>query len=45
MGETSGHYEVREQEAAYNAHFAPENALLSTENTYFLDLNVEESAG
>ena len=41
MGETSGHYELREQEAAYNAHFAPENVFLSTENTYFLDINVE----
>ena len=39
--ETSGHYELREQEAAYNADFALKNVLLSTENTYFLDLNIE----
>jgi putative transposase len=39
--EVGGHYELREQGAAYNAHFAPEKVLLSTENTYCLDLNVE----
>jgi len=39
--EVGGHYELREQGAAYNAHFAPEKVLLNTENTYYLDLNVE----
>ena len=29
MRETSGHYELREQEAAYNADFASKNVLLS----------------
>jgi hypothetical protein len=41
--EVGGHYELREQGAAYNAHFAPKKVLLSTENTYCLDLNVELS--
>jgi len=39
--EVGGHYELREQGAAYNAHLAPEKVLLSTENAYYLDLNVE----
>ncbi len=39
--EVAGRYELREQGAAYNAHFAPEKVLLSPENTYYLDLNVE----
>ena len=39
--EVNDHYELREQRAAYNAHFAPEKVLLSAENTYHLDLNVE----
>ena len=39
--EVNDHYELREQGAAYNAHFAPEKVLLSAENTYYLDLNVE----
>lgn len=39
--EAGDHYELREQGAAYNAYFAPEKVVLSTENTYFLDLNVE----
>jgi putative transposase len=41
MRETSGHYELREKVAAYSVNFAPKNVLLSTENTYILDLNVE----
>ncbi len=41
LREVGGHYELREQGAAYNAHLAPEKVLLSTENTYSLDLNVE----
>jgi len=41
MRETSGHYEMREKGAAYSVNFAPKNVLLSTENTYILDLNVE----
>ena len=39
--ETSGHYELREQEAVYNAHFDPENVRLSTENAYYWDLTTE----
>ena len=27
MGETSGHYELREQEAAYSAHLAPKTCI------------------
>ena len=29
------HYEVREQETAYNAHFAPKKGLLSVENGFY----------
>jgi putative transposase len=36
-----GLYELRGQGAAYNGPFAPARVLLSTENTYYLDLNVE----
>jgi hypothetical protein len=32
---------LKEQGAAYNAHFAPEKVLLSAENPYYLDVNVE----
>ena len=39
--ETSGHYELRELGATYNAHSAPENIVLSTGNTYSLDLTIE----
>lgn len=39
--EAGGHYELREQSAAYDAHLAPEKVLLSTKNTYYFDLNVE----
>ncbi len=39
--EAGDHYELRDWGAAYNAHFAPEKVLLSTKNTYYLDLNVE----
>jgi putative transposase len=39
--EVKDHYELREPGAVYNAHFDPEKVLLSTENTYCLDLNVE----
>ncbi|MCK4622546.1 MAG: transposase [Desulfuromonadales bacterium] len=35
------HYELREQEASYNAHFGTENMPLSPENTYCLDLSCE----
>jgi putative transposase len=31
----NGRYELREPPAPYNGHFAPENAILSLENTYF----------
>ena len=41
MRETGGHYELREQGAAYSVNFAPKNVLLSTEDTYILDLNIE----
>jgi len=41
--ETSGHYELREQEAVYNAHFDHENVRLSTENAYYWDLTTEQS--
>jgi putative transposase len=39
--ETGDHYELREKGAAYSVNFAPKNVLLSTENTYILDLNIE----
>ena len=38
---TGDHYELREQEASYNAHFGSENVLLNPENTFYLDLNTE----
>jgi len=41
MRETGDHYELREKRAAYSVNFAPKNVLLSTENTYVLDLNIE----
>nr|MDA3834420.1 hypothetical protein [Spirochaetales bacterium] len=39
--EIGRHYELREQETAYNPHFTPENARLSTENMLYLGINVE----
>ena len=39
--DVNDHYELREQGAAYNAHFAPEKVPLSAGNTYCLDLKVE----
>ena len=32
-------YQLREQPAAYSAHFAPENALLSDDNTCFWSIS------
>ena len=32
-------YQLREQPAAYSAHFAPENALLSDDNTWFWSIS------
>jgi putative transposase len=32
-------YQLREQQSAYSAHFAPENALLSDDNTYFWSIS------
>ena len=39
--ETGEYYELREQGATYNAHFCSKNEHLSTENAFYLDLNVE----
>ena len=41
--EVGSHYELREQETAYNAHFTPENGHLSTENMFYFGLNDEQS--
>ena len=38
---TGDHYELKEQEATYSAHFGSENVPLSTENTFYLNLNDE----
>ena len=43
--ETGDHYELREQEATYNAHFGSKKVPLSTENEFFLGLNAEHSIG
>ena len=43
--EVGSHYELREQETAYNAHFTPENGHLSTENMFYFGLNDEQSRG
>jgi hypothetical protein len=32
-------YQLREQQVAYNAHFAPENAPLSDDNTYYWNIS------
>ncbi len=32
-------YQLREQQVAYNAHFAPENAQLSDDNTYYWNIS------
>jgi putative transposase len=39
------HYELREQGAFYNAHFGPENAVLSIENVFYLGLKNYKSRG
>ena len=39
MTKTRDQYILRENEAAYNTNFAPENAHLNTKNTYFWRLN------
>ena len=39
--ELDGHYELREPEATYNVSFGHENELLSPENRFYLDLNIE----
>ena len=36
--EASTHYELREPSSAYNAHFGPENEVLSTNSTFYLDI-------
>ena len=38
MRELTDHYELREQGAIYNAHFRPENAVLSIENAFYFGL-------
>ena len=35
VSRSGDNYQLREQPAAYSAHFAPENALLSDDNTWF----------
>ena len=32
-------YQLREQQVAYSAHFAPENAPLSDDNTYYWNIS------
>ena len=36
--EASTHYKLREPNSAYNAHFGPENEVLSTNNTFCLNI-------
>ena len=36
--EVSTHHELREPRSAYNAHFGSENEVLSTNNTFYLDI-------
>jgi putative transposase len=36
--ELTDHYELRKQGEIYNAHFRPENAVLSIENVFHLSL-------
>ena len=43
--ESTDHYQLREPSTAYNAHFGGEKGPLSFENTFYLDLKVEESNG
>lgn len=42
---STDHYQLREPSAAYNAHFGGEKGPLSIENTFYLDLKVEETDG
>ena len=39
VSRSSDDYQLREQQAAYSAHFAPENALLSDDNTWFWNIS------
>ncbi len=39
--EVGRHYELREPKTAYNTHFAPENAHLSTGNMFYLGISDE----
>ena len=39
------HFELREHEAAYNIHLGTQNRPLSSENSYYLSTNTEESIG
>ena len=39
--EINGHYALREPEATYNASFEHKNELLSSENRFYLNLNIE----
>ncbi len=43
--ESTDHYQPREPSTAYNAHFGVEKGLQSTENTFYLEIKVEELNG